>query len=57
MIERAARGGLGAVFSQRSIDPGYRAGGGAVAALAAEGFRAVRLLAEHSGKNFIEGTK
>ena len=57
VIERAVRGGLGAVFSQRSIDPGYRAGGGAVAALAAEGFRAVRLLAEHSGKNFIEGTK
>jgi SAM-dependent methyltransferase len=57
VIERAARGGLGAVFSHRSLDPGYRAGGGAVAALAAEGFRAVRVLAEHSGKSFIEGTK
>ena len=26
-----------------------------MAALAAEGFRAVRVLAEHSGKNFVEG--
>ena len=57
VVERAARGGLGAVFSQRALDPGYRASGGAVTALAAEGFRAVRVLAEHSGKNFIEGTK
>ena len=57
VIERAARGGLGAVFSQRSLDPGYRAGGGAVAALSAEGFRAVRVLAEHGGRSFIEGTK
>ena len=57
VIERAARGGLGAVFSERSLDPGYRTSGGAVAALAAEGFRAVRVLAEHGGKSFIEGTK
>jgi SAM-dependent methyltransferase len=57
VIERAARGGLGAVFSERSLDPGYRTSGGAVAALAAEGFRAVRVLAEHGGRSFIEGTK
>ena len=57
VIERAPRGGIGAIFSQGSLDPGYRAGGGAPAALAAEGFRAVRVLAEHSGKNFVEGTK
>ena len=57
VIERAPRGGLGALFSQRSLDRGYRASGGAVAALAAEGFRAVRVLAERSGRNFIEGTK
>ena len=57
VIERAARGGLGALFSQRSVDPGYRAAGGALAALAAEGFRAVRVLAEHGGRNFTEGTK
>jgi len=57
IIERAPRGGLGALFSQRSQDQSYRTSGGAINALDAEGFRAVRVLAEQNGKNFIEGTK
>mgnify|MGYP002879840667 FL=1 len=57
IIERAPRGGLGALFSQRSQDQSYRATGGAINALEAEGFRAVRMLAERDGNNFIEGTK
>lgn len=57
VIESAPRGGLGALFSARSVDPHYRAQGGAEAALRAEGFRRVRTLAEREGLLFTEGTK
>ena len=55
VIETAPRGGLGALFSTRSIDPHYRAQGGAEAALRAEGFKPVRTLAERDGVLFTEG--
>lgn len=57
LIEQAMRGGLGGMFSKRVLDPQYLANGGAQAALRAEGFRAVRHLAERDGKSFVEGTK
>ena len=57
VIETAPRGGLGALFSARSVDPHYRAQGGAEAALRAEGFKPVRTLAESEGLLFTEGTK
>lgn len=57
VIEPAARGGIGSLFSQRALDRTYLLNGGAVGALEAEGFRAVRLLAERDGKSFFEGTK
>ena len=57
VIEQAQRGGLGALLSQRALDPTYLTNGGAEGALTAEGFRAVRLLAEREGKSFVEGTK
>ncbi len=57
VIEAARRGGLGSIFSQRALDRTYLMNGGAAAALRAEGFRAVRLLAEREGKSFFEGTK
>ncbi len=57
VVERAQRGGLWALLSQRALDRNYRANGGAAGALAAEGFRAVRLLAERDGKSYVEGTK
>ncbi len=57
VIEAAPRGGLGALFSMRSVDPHYRAQGGAGAALRAEGFTRVRTLAERDGLLFTEGTK
>ena len=55
VIEKAPRGGLGAMFSARSVDPHYRAQGGAEAALRAEGFKPVRALAEREGLLFTEG--
>ena len=57
VVERAQRGGLGALVSRRTLDRSYRDNGGAAGALAAEGFRAVRLLAEREGKSYVEGTK
>lgn len=57
VIEGTPRGGLGALLSQRMFDPTYLSNGGAQGALTAEGFRAVRLLAERESKNFFEGTK
>ena len=57
VVERAQRGGLGALLSRRTLDRSYRDNGGAAGALAAEGFRAVRLLAEREGKSYVEGTK
>lgn len=60
LIERGARGGLGALFGSPApgpIDPHYKSSGGAVAALEAEGFRAARLLAERDGLSFFEGVR
>jgi ubiquinone/menaquinone biosynthesis C-methylase UbiE len=60
VIERAARGGLGALFGSSSpapIDPHYKSSGGAVVALEAEGFRSTRLLAERDGVSFFEGVR
>ena len=56
VIEQAMRGGLGALFSRQQLDRQY-AGGGARAALAAEGFAGVRILAEREGYCFTEGTR
>jgi len=57
VIETAPRGGLGALFSARSVNPHYRTRGGAEAALRAERFARVRTLAERDGLLFTEGTK
>ena len=60
IIERAARGGLGALFRSSaavSVDPHYKSSGGALVALEAEGFRAARLLAERDGVSFFEGVR
>ncbi len=57
VIEPAPRGGLGALFSARTLDPHYRRHGGAEAALLAEGFKPVRTLAERDGLMFTEGVK
>ena len=57
VIEAAPRGGLGALFSTRAVDPHYRAQGGAGAALRAEGLTRIRTLAERDGLLFTEGTK
>jgi ubiquinone/menaquinone biosynthesis C-methylase UbiE len=57
IIERAPRAGLGALLSRTAapVDPHYQNTGGALTALAAEGFKAVRLLAEMDGLSFFEG--
>ena len=60
VIERAARGGLGALLGSSSsgpVDPHYKSSGGAVVALEAEGFRAARMLAERDGVSFFEGVR
>jgi ubiquinone/menaquinone biosynthesis C-methylase UbiE len=60
VVERAPRGGLGALLSKSdgsADDPIYRSSGGAIAALEAEGFRAARLLAERDGLSFFEGVR
>ena len=57
VIDRAMRGGIGSVFSKRSMDVRYVRGGGARTALKDEGFRGVRRLADHDGLAFNEGTK
>ena len=57
IIEPTERGGLGALFSKRSVDHYYRSSGGAEAALRAEGFRSVRRLAEPDDLAFVEGMK
>ena len=57
VIEAAQRGGIGSLFSRRTLDRTYLMNGGAAGALEAEGFRAVRLLAEREGKSFVEATK
>ena len=57
VVEAAPRGGLGALFSGRALDPHYRSQGGAEPALRAEGFKPVRTLAERQGMLFTEGMK
>ena len=57
VIEAAPRGGLGALFSGRALDPHSRSQGGAEPALRAEGFKPVRTLAERQGLLFTEGVK
>jgi ubiquinone/menaquinone biosynthesis C-methylase UbiE len=60
VIERGARGGLGALFGSSNstpADPHYKSSGGAVVSLEAEGFRATRLLAERDGVSFFEGVR
>ena len=60
VIERAGRGGLGALFrpsANQPADTRYQTSGGAVAALEGEGFRAARLLAERQGLSFFEGVR
>ena len=57
IIDPAMRGGIGSIFSKRSMDDRYMHNGGAQGALKNEGFRGVRILADHDGLMFIEGTK
>ena len=57
VIEAAERGGLGAVFSKRSVDRFYASSGGAEPALRAEGFKPVRRLGEAADLAFIEGAR
>jgi ubiquinone/menaquinone biosynthesis C-methylase UbiE len=56
VIERGTRGGLGALLGGRGNEP-YTASGGAARALEADGFVAVRTLAEREGLAFVEGVK
>lgn len=57
LIEEAGRGGLGALVSRRPQDPHYVASGGAVPALKAAGFVAVRTLGERAGLRFVEAVQ
>jgi len=57
VIEPSPRGGFGALLTRGAIDPYYRANGGAPRALEAEGFRAVRTIAERDGLMYTEGVK
>ncbi len=53
VIGAAPRGGLGALFTRAQSGPGFDA----TAALQAEGFKSVRLLADREGLVFTEGIK
>jgi ubiquinone/menaquinone biosynthesis C-methylase UbiE len=57
IIERAPRAGLGGLLTRAAVvaDPHYQNTGGAITALQAEGFKAVRPLAERDGLSFFEG--
>jgi ubiquinone/menaquinone biosynthesis C-methylase UbiE len=57
VIESAARGGLGTVFTRAGGDAQYAAAGGAAGVLKAGGFLAVRTLAERGGVSFVEAVK
>jgi ubiquinone/menaquinone biosynthesis C-methylase UbiE len=57
VIDRAARGGLGALIGADQERRQYAAAGGAPRALEADGFVAVRTLAEREGLVFAEGVK
>jgi ubiquinone/menaquinone biosynthesis C-methylase UbiE len=57
VIEPAPRGGIGALLTRNAADPHYTEQGGAAAALKAEGFGAVRTIAERDGVSYVEGVK
>lgn len=57
VIESSSRGGLGALFSRSSVSAQYASLGGAARALGAEGFVAIRTLADREGYRFVEGVK
>lgn len=56
VMEPAPRGGLGALFGRRDVNPTY-ARTGAEQSLLAEGFKGARRLAEREGFSFIEAAK
>ena len=57
VIGAAPRGGLGALLSRTQSGPPFVASGDANKALEADGFKAVRTLAEREGLVFVEGVK
>jgi ubiquinone/menaquinone biosynthesis C-methylase UbiE len=57
VIEPAPRGGIGAYFSQVTMDPYYVKHGGATKAIQAEGFIGARVVGQHEGTIFVEGAK
>lgn len=57
IVEPAPRGGLGALLGRGTRNAEYTRSGGAEPALRAEGFRAVRTLAEREGLRFVEGAR
>ncbi len=57
VISAAPRGGLGALLGRAPANPEFLAAGGPAAALTADGFRSVRLLAQREGLSFVEGVK
>jgi hypothetical protein len=54
LIEAADRGGLLGLIGRQKANPHYLAAGGAEGTLRAEGFKAVRVLAEREGLRFVE---
>ena len=57
VIDAAPRAGLGALIWRRTTDEFYATRGGAPRAMEAQGFRAVRTLAERDGLVFVEGVR
>jgi ubiquinone/menaquinone biosynthesis C-methylase UbiE len=57
IIGTAPRGGFGAIISRAQSGPPFAASGDATRALAAEGFRSARILAEREGLVFVEAVK
>jgi SAM-dependent methyltransferase len=58
VIEQGPRAGLGRLLhGARPVDPHYESAGGAITALKAERFKAVRQLAERDGLSFFEGVR
>ena len=57
VIESAPRGGLARLLRRHPVNEQYATHGGIEAALTAEGFRPVRVLAERGGYKFTEGLK
>jgi ubiquinone/menaquinone biosynthesis C-methylase UbiE len=57
VIEPAPRGGLAAILIKRNVSPHHSTAKATERALAAEGFKGIRRLAERAGTAFIEGIK